>query len=369
MEPLNRWHEQNEDFLTRRTPIATVGVAWSQQNMDYFGRDHAQELVELPWRGMTQALINARIPYLPIHLDQLDRDGAGFAALVLPNVAALSDSQLTSVDRFVKRGGGLFASGETSLLNEWGDRRRDFGLAKLFGAHWPTGAAPLTESARARRGAETLHTYLRMPSEREPRHPVLRGFEETDIVAFGGTLEALSVESSTQVPLTFIPPFPIYPPETAWMREPQTTVPGLVLNEISEQGRVAFLPADLDRRYGRDNLPDHGRLLANIIRWVAKDEIPLSVAGPGLIDCHLYRQEERVILHLVNLTNTGTWRQPVQELIPVGPLHVYVRVPNDSPITEGKSLVTGKSFKIKPREGWLSFEVASVLDHEVMVLS
>src|SRR5438876_990471 len=95
---------------------------------------------------------------------------------------------------------------------------------------------------------------------------------------------------------------------------------GLMLNDRAGHGRVAFLPADLDRRFARDNLPDHGDLLANLIRWAARDHIPLSVEGAGLVDCHLYRQPGRLILHLVNLTSAGAWRQPVHELIPVGPL-------------------------------------------------
>jgi hypothetical protein len=61
-------------------------------------------------------------------------------------------------------------------------------------------------------------------------------------------------------------------------------------------------------------------LLANLVRWAAASRIPLEVRGAGLIDCHLYRQPGRVILHLVNLTNAGAWRSPVDELIPVGSL-------------------------------------------------
>jgi hypothetical protein len=32
------------------------------------------------------------------------------------------------------------------------------------------------------------------------------------------------------------------------------------------------MPADLDRRFGRDNLPDHGDLLANLVRWASKTQ-------------------------------------------------------------------------------------------------
>jgi hypothetical protein len=64
-EPVYRWHKAHEEFLVNRQPIASVGVVWSQQNTDFYGRDDADLLVDLPWRGITQALIRARIPYLP----------------------------------------------------------------------------------------------------------------------------------------------------------------------------------------------------------------------------------------------------------------------------------------------------------------
>ena len=64
------------------------------------------------------------------------------------------------------------------------------------------------------------------------------------------------------------------------MRAPKTDIPGLVLNTRGN-ARVAYLPADIDRRFGRDNLPDHGNLLANIVRWAAGGRIPLEVEGRG----------------------------------------------------------------------------------------
>jgi len=72
------------------------------------------------------------------------------------------------------------------------------------------------------------------------------------------------------------------------MREPRTNIPALVLNSRN-QSRIAYLPADIDSRYGRENLLDHAHLLANIVRWAVGDRIPLEVQGLGLIDCHLYR--------------------------------------------------------------------------------
>jgi hypothetical protein len=152
------------------------------------------------------------------------------------------------------------------------------------------------------------------------------------------------------------------------MRESRTNIPGLVLNTNAAGGRIAFLPADLDRRFARDNLPDHGRLLANLVRWTVRGSVPLEVKGPGLIDCHLYRQPQRLIIHLVNLTNTGTWRQPADELIPVGPIRVSVKLPQGMRGQHGRLLVAGQKAPAVKSAGWFCFEIKSILDHEVVVL-
>jgi len=361
-EPVFRWHEEHEAYLINRQPVASIGVVWSQRNTDYYGRDDAPELVDAPYRGVTEALIRARLPYLPVHAGQLARDASRFSTLVLPSVAVLSDEECVALQSFVSKGGGLVATGATSLYNEWGDPRPDFGLAGLFGAH-----APSADFGRKGATRTTAHTYLRIPSGAE-RHPILRGFEETEILPYGGTLEAMRTDPGVTIPLTFIPAFPIYPPETSWMRVPKTEIPGLVLSTHGN-ARVAYLPADIDRRFGRDNLPDHGNLLANIVRWVSADRIPLEVKGPGLIDCHLYRQPGRLILHLVNLTNEGTWRAPLDESIAVGPLSIRMKLPEDVKGHGVQLLVSKQKRSVTVREGWAKIEVPSVLDHEVLVIS
>jgi hypothetical protein len=382
--PICQWHAANEEFLFNRQPVATVGVVWSQQNNDFFGRDAAELLVNLPWRGWTNALVRARIPSLMVHADHIDRDAGQLRLLILPNLGAMTDEQAASVRRFVGRGGGLIATGQSSLCTEWGDLRPDFALADLFGVHLPESHGVRNESTRQRWANETTQSYLRLTPElrarvdgphvaSEPavagaRHPVLRGFDETDILAFGGTLEPLRLDPSTQVLMTFIPSFPVAPPEMAWMRELKTEIPGLILNEKTGAGRVAYLPADLDRRFARDNLPDQGDLLANLVRWAEGDGLPLHVDGPGFVDCHLYRQSNRLILHLVNLTNASTWRAPVDELIPVGPLKVSVRLTEDVGGRIVRMLVAGKNSPASFRDRWVRFTVNSLLDHEVFVI-
>jgi Hypothetical glycosyl hydrolase 6 len=378
VEPFFRWYAGHQQYLVNRQPIATVGVVYSQRNFEWYGRDHANVVALAPYEGMIQALIRARIPYLPIHADDVEQDASRLSVLVLPNLAAMSTPQVEAIRKFVSNGGSIVATGETSLYDDFGDRKTDFALADVLGVHY-TG-----KRYGPKDPAALQHTYLRLtpdvgqdvegprhgdePAKSAPRHPTLRGFEATNIVTFGGVLPEVKPLPGTTVLLTLVPEFPVFPPEESWMRVPRTEIPGLV---VREQGsaRIAYLPADLDRRYEQGNIPDHGDLLANLVRWASGENIPLAVKGPGLIDCHLYQQKGRVVLHLVNLTSAGTWRMPVEELIPVGPLTVKVKLPENIPAKHVLLTVAGgPATPLHRQAGWAEFEVKSILDHEVVVL-
>jgi Hypothetical glycosyl hydrolase 6/TAT (twin-arginine translocation) pathway signal sequence len=378
VEPFFRWYAGHQEYLINRLPVATVGVVYSQRNFEWYGRDHADQLALAPYDGMVQALLRARIPYLPIHADYIERDAHQFSVLVLPNLAAMSNPQVEAVRNYVGKGGSLVATDETSLYDDYGDPRPDFALADIFGVHY-TG-----KRYGPKNPAALQHSYLRLtpdvgkdvdgprhgdePAASAPRHPALQGFEETNIVTFGGVLPEVKPDPGATVLLTLVPEFPVLPPEDSWMRMPRTQIPGLIVRE-QNGARIAFLPADIDRRYEQGNIPDHGDLLANLVRWAAKDNIPFAVKGPGLIDCYIYRQPGRLILHLVNLTSAGTWRTPVEELIPVGPLKVRVKLPEG---VQGKRLLLAVSgannAPVTHQAGWAQFEVESLLDHELAVL-
>lgn len=363
--PLWQWHRDQEQYLVNRRPVATVGLLWSQRNMDFFGRDDAGAQVDEPWNGWTQALVRGRIPYVPVHVDDLETRAAelGLKVVILPNLAALSDAQVAAIRKFAAAGGSVVATGLSSLCNEWGEVRDDLALADLFGAHVPAGHGWRDEAKRAKWAKEWAQTYLRLPAERPA---VLRDLAGTDILAFGGLLEPLGVAAGATVPLSFVPTVPVMPVEAVYMREARTEIPGLVLSEPAGGGRVAYLPADLDRRFARDNLPDHGNLLANLVRWALDDDLPLRVLGAGLVDCHLYRQTGRLVLHLVNLTSAGTWRGPVHELIPVGAQEVTLPVADAT--AQVRSLVTGATYPATFDRGTLRFVVPPFADHDVVVI-
>src|SRR5690606_32258728 len=123
------------------------------------------------------------------------------------------------------------------------------------------------------------HSYLRLSPENRAsvygshdasapapggrRHALLAGLDETDTLPFGGYLPRVTVDPGVEVLATFIPDFPIYPPETSWMREPKTDIPAIVTKTSPAGGKLVWFVADLDRCFARDEQFEHALLLAN----------------------------------------------------------------------------------------------------------
>lgn len=87
-----------------------------------------------------QTLIQTKVPF-DIIFDQHLKDLKKYKVLILANQDALSDEQVRQIRDFVRQGGGLVATENTSLLNGWRRRRPKFALADVLGMDLPGGAA------------------------------------------------------------------------------------------------------------------------------------------------------------------------------------------------------------------------------------
>ena len=307
---LSDWYAATNDSSTGERQSRPSGSSTRSETTTSSAAIDADVLVDQPQRGFTQALTRARIPYVLVHADDIERDAPALKTLVLPNLGVMTSAQIDAVRAFVRSGGGLVATGATSLLDEWGDGAS--GLRACRNA-WrrASGRPPV-----ARRGATPAlgggrSTELPSPQPRTARR--------TSGPAHGRGAE--SDRPSAPRPQGIRP----YRPSRLWRRtraaEYRSIEPGapdlrapvprlstgggvVAANDdgysgpgdhgCDRSGRVAYLAADLDRRYARDNLGDTGTLLANLVRWTARDDIPLDVTGPGLLDCHLYPTVEPV---------------------------------------------------------------------------
>jgi hypothetical protein len=385
-EPIFRWHEANADILVDRQPVADIAVIWSQENHDYHGQNNPKERTLDPYRGVVRALDRAGLNYLPVHAEDIGGATGRFGVLVLPNLAAMSDAQVAAVEAFAAAGGAVIATGDTSLYTRYGDRRPDFALGKLFGVHRRDGSHGDLGLADFNIEVSSRHTYLRLAPELRAgvygprdamaprpdgaRHPMLTGLDEADTLPFGGFLPVVAVDEGVEVLATYIPDFPIYPPETSWMRRPRTDLPAIVARQTTAGARLAWLIADLDRCFARDQQVEHARIIANAVRWALKDQSCVTVAGgQGFVTPSLYRQPHRHILHLNNRLVTTPVPGRQDELIPLGPVEVRLRADAAGPPPRHVALrVSGSSAEAVMDGDTLVFSVDRILDHEVIVI-
>jgi len=358
VEELYLWCHAAERYLRNERPLARVGLVYSQQTAWFTGGDRSRERVEDPALGWYQALVEARVPFEMVHDRKLDAASlAALRTLILPNVAALSDAQCAQLREFVRAGGGLVATSETSLCDEQGVPREDFGLADLFGA-----------SFVRRMPGPVRNGYLRLEHESAKGHPLLAGLEDAPRIIHGAWLvDVKATAPLPNPPVTLIPAYPDLPMEKVYVRQPKTDVPQVYLREPGS-GRVAYFPWDIDRTFWEVLAPDHFKLMRNAVAWATHEEPPVAVTGPGILDVTVWRQKDSLTVHLVNLTNPMMMKGPVRELLPIGEQRVRLRMPEGLKAKSVKLLVAGTTPSVREVSGWLELVVPSVLAHEVVAV-
>ncbi len=316
---LLRTYADNAEALAGRRFLAEVGILWNQETAVYYGRDDSWNKCAAAFRGTAKALMDEGIPFLPVHADDLDAYRNQLRVLVLPNLAILTDKQEAKLSDWAAGGGSLILTGDTGLFDEDGE--------------WK-GPGPLYDILRVTPGRDTLgsavdqdswavqdgHSYLRIESRPEF---LADGLEDTDIVPFGGTIRVSSSDGPLRPVMRFIPPFPIYPPEFSYIREPGTAA-AVYAGELAGGARVVYMPAGIDAAFGRFGLPDLRRVLAGAVRYVLSGIFgaKLDTPGPGMAGFVLSESGGHLMAHVINLAGTGGAPGTVENVLPFGPVRI-----------------------------------------------
>jgi hypothetical protein len=352
-------HARWEKYLRNERPLARVGVVCSQQTARFVGgrtEDHVH--------GWYQALIEARVPFELVHEGLLDAAHVDqFKTLILPDVVALSDAQCAQIREFVRRGGSVIATHETSLADEFGARRKNFGLADLFGVNFAGKIEPRMQNA-----------YLRLEHEATHHHPLLKGLEDAPRIIHGvSRIEVEPREQFPSMPLTLIPSYPDLPMEKVFPRVERTDTAQVFLREIggadgASRGRVVYFPWDIDRTFWELLAVDHFKLLRNAVDWATNEEPLVTVTGSGILDVTVWQQKNSLTVHLVNLTNPMLLKGPVRELIPIGEQKVRLRLPAGASPKKVHLLAAEKTAHVQHHGSELTVTVPSILDHEIVAI-
>jgi hypothetical protein len=359
VERIYAWHARHEPFLRNESSLARVAVLHSEQTAAYHTGLATGDRPNDHVMGMYHALIEARVPFEMVHEAFLTPERLdAFKVLVLADAAALSNEQCAAIRAFVNRGGSLVATFASSLFDERGARRADFGLADVFGVSFAGGFdGPMQNS------------YLSLDADpvTKARHAILAGLEQTPRIINGVYRIRVTPTVSFPSPITLIPSYPDLPMEDVYPRVTHTDEREVYVREIG-RGRVVYFPWDIDRTFWDVLAVDHGRLIRNAVTWAANEPAPVEVLGPGIHDVTVWRQRDSMTVHLVNLTNPMMMKGPLREVIPVGPQRLRIRVPVGMRPRAVRLLTAGTTAPIVQAGGALTVTVPSVDMHEVVAI-
>ena len=207
--------------------------------------------------------------------------------LMLADQRYLPGEAIDALGEFVKTGGSLILSGQTSLFDGEGGRRDDFLLADLAGVHWRDVSEYSVNYVTAdddalSTGLADRHVPIMVPCQ------IIGTDEETEVLA------RLTFPESERSEGRF------FFHEHSGPDLTNDRHPPLVTRRAYGSGAVYYLAAPLGREFYLRQDPSIGQLLRNIVAHCTP-AVVRTRAGVGLeIAVTTHSEPRRVLVHLVN---------------------------------------------------------------------
>jgi len=356
-----KWTAQHNAHFTARRSIAHIGVVMGQSTQLLYpgpATVRSRAFMHETTQGLYDALLRGRFAFDFVHEDRLEPERLSkFRALLLPNIAMLSDRQCQQIRDYVQSGGSIMASFETGLYDENLNQRADFGLADLLGIH---------------KAGEVIGTngnayYARIEHPDAARvHPIVEGFTNTNWIP--GAENRVPLKPMENPVLTVVPGFVRYPPELAYPPVPHTEEPAVVLRETGSS-RMAYFAGDIERSYWLTGHGDLLRLLDNTIRWITHDERMVQVEGDGFIEMFCWETGPGYAVHLLNYTNPNAHHGWMQSVYALGVQTVRMKLPPGARVKAVDLLRAGRSTPFGMEGQTLQFAIPLLEDYEVAAIT
>ena len=373
--------QRRKPWLTHKTPEPWAALVMSDNTRNFYGRSAG--LVEERYManvlGAFRATVEEHLPVAVINDWNLNpADLAKYKVLILPNTACLDDAQVAAVDAFVRGGGGLVASLDTSLFDEYGTPRANFALAGAFGVDYR--GLPEAPSGEPR-DIDVNFAKAIGPDYWEKRKGVfdfrqdaasflnqgkMRTYVGDQPVTFKGPAVKVALNDLASKILGTI-----QSKSEAGARE----MPGVVARTHGK-GRVVYFAAGFDAGYYLYAYPYERLVLRHAIDWAAPSPPPVTVEAPMCVHSPVMRQStggrERLIVHLFNDLNTTAHHAKPDEDVPlreeVVPIH-DIRVRFGSAYRLGRVHLEpgGEDLKVEATPGGSSVVVPRLDVHAMVV--
>ncbi|WP_020471703.1 ThuA domain-containing protein [Zavarzinella formosa] len=301
--------QRRKPWLTHKKPEPWAALVMSDNTRNFYGRSagKVEERYMANVFGMFRMATEEHLPVAVINDWNLNSaDLAKYAVLLLPNAACLDEQQTKAIREFVAHGGGLVATQDTSLFDEFGTPRKNFSLAEVMGANY----ASVPTTGPASKEVDVNFEKAIGPDYWEKRKNVFEFRLDADSPLNKGKVKTLIAGDAVTFkgPAVSVKPLPGAKVSGVFKSK---TGEGHSFPAVIEYqhglGKVIYLPGGFDAAYYLYPYPYQRGLLKNAVEHVSPRLAPVTVNAPMCVHATVMRQTkegQRLIVHLFNDVNT-----------------------------------------------------------------
>ena len=324
--------QSHQALLRRLTPRAPAAVVVGTQTIDWYdGPYYDAASYRNYFYGAASLLRDNGYQAQPILDIELTASSlSAFKLVYVPNAPCLSDAQCQMLAAYVEQGGTLVVTHLSSIADEFGRVRRDFGLAALTGA-----------SALAADPVEMpdlyLHTTDRGEAPQDPQIVRFKAGADTSVLA-----------------------------ETIQRGRPGSLGPAVIARSHGE-GRVIYIGSGLEAIYEETRMASVrafvGKLIAPALAGAKTYELAFR---PGLI-AHLAASDDDLVLYLLaEVGNKERKFRAREEFLKLQDLRVRLRVPTGRKVSKVSLLRSGSALAWTLEGEWVATQVPEVLVYDAV---
>jgi hypothetical protein len=322
------FQQKNDKLLRSLKSRPQVGVMVGSQTIDWYtGKHYVSKAYANYYHGAWSLLKANSIEAEPfLDWSMTPELLAKYRMIYAPNCACLSDAQCEMLRAYVRKGGVLMATHLTSVADEYGRVRKDFGLADLFGASF-TSAEPI----------EMPDLYLRTTEEEIPHDN-----------------QAMLIRVTTGRQLGEI-----------YDRGHRKVVGPAGVGQRVGEGNVVYIASGFEAVYEETEMPvvrtSFGKLFDMTLGTKRAYQVEYQ---PGLMP-HLMASDRTLLLHLLADTgNKNKHLRPREGFLPITDVKLRIKV-DKAPVSVSL-LRSGEKLAVKAVNGWIDLTVPKVMIHEAV---
>ncbi|MBK8881048.1 MAG: beta-galactosidase trimerization domain-containing protein [Bacteroidales bacterium] len=332
--------------------LSRIALLWPQDAGNFYDgssvplTDFTREMktetagnLEEEFYGFYDGLSRVHCPFDVIDEEALNKGIEKYDLIILPNATCLTKEASEKIKDFVKQGGNILSTFETSFYNETGKKLDNPLLSDLFGIN------------------ETREVFGPLAWDYvTPGDTGNFSLKEINQQFIYAPEYGLKVKTGSAVPLYFCKPLP-----GSYSGSPELSEFPFIVDNSYGKGKSIYMAGTFGSSLYKFHFPEYYQLLSNILLRFSTPLVRLDNV-PSSVEVSLRKGVNSIFLYLINFTSE--MKRPIQKIIPCQNLKIELLL--QEKVKSVNALWSGKTLDHSVSDHSISFILPLIEDYEVI---